>query len=155
MSKIKKCNINDLFSLFEETLSPGDILSAKLQAQVSTAITKERKKLGMTQAQFARHINVTQSLISRWECGNYNFSVDKIADIASRLDLDADITFVPMAARRSLTECRQKTVSSSPQPTTLIYSPSLAINRGTTYTGKSFDKYLSNAEEDKQYVTVC
>ena len=31
-------------------------------------------------------------MISRWECGDYNFSINKIAEIASKLDLDVNIT---------------------------------------------------------------
>ena len=62
-------NIEDLLSLFSETLTPADVLSAKLMAQFSNAIT---------------------SLISRWECGDYNFSINKIAEIAAKLDLNVD-----------------------------------------------------------------
>lgn len=92
MDKNKKCNIDDLLSLFEETISPADVLSSKLRAQVSSIITKERLKLKMTQSQYAKHIDVKQSQISRWEHGDYNFSLDKIADIAAKLNLDINIT---------------------------------------------------------------
>ena len=44
----------------------------------------------MSQQDFAKHINATQSLISRWECGDYNFSINKIAEIAAKLDLNVD-----------------------------------------------------------------
>ena len=83
-------NIEDLLSLFSETLTPADVLSAKLMAQFSNAITSERLNLNMSQKDFAKHINATQSLISRWECGDYNFSINKIAEIAAKLDLNVD-----------------------------------------------------------------
>lgn len=86
----KKTNVEDLFSLFSETLTPADVLSAKLMAQFSNAITSERLNLNMSQKDFAKHINATQSLISRWECGDYNFSINKIAEIAVKLDLNVD-----------------------------------------------------------------
>lgn len=92
MNKNKSCTIDDLLALFEDVLSPADVLSAKLMGQISSAITKERLALNLTQKEFASHINATQSLISRWECGDYNFSVNKIAEIASKLDLDVNIT---------------------------------------------------------------
>ena len=82
--------IEDLLSLFSETLTPADVLSAKLMAQFSNAITSERLNLNMSQKDFAKHINATQSLISRWECGDYNFSINKIAEIAAKLDLNVD-----------------------------------------------------------------
>ena len=78
MSKNVKCGIQDLFGLFEEILSPADVLSAKLMAQISGIITKERIKRHMTQSEFAGYLNVTQSQISRWEHGDYNFSLEKI-----------------------------------------------------------------------------
>lgn len=83
-------NIEDLLSLFSETLTPADVLSAKLMAQFSNAITSERLNLNMSQKDFAKHINAAQSLISRWECGDYNFSINKIAEIAAKLDLNVD-----------------------------------------------------------------
>ena len=66
------------------------MLSAKLMAQFSNAITSERLNLNMSQQDFAKHINATQSLISRWECGDYNFSINRIAEIAAKLDLNVD-----------------------------------------------------------------
>ena len=55
-------NIEDLLSLFSETLTPADVLSAKLMAQFSNAITSERLNLNMSQKYFAKHINATQSV---------------------------------------------------------------------------------------------
>ena len=52
-------NIEDLLSLFSETLTPADVLSAKLMAQFSNAITSERLNLNMSQKDFAKHINAT------------------------------------------------------------------------------------------------
>ena len=46
-------NIEDLLSLFSETLTPADVLSAKLMAQFSNAITSERLNLNMSQKDFA------------------------------------------------------------------------------------------------------
>ena len=61
-------NIEDLLSLFSETLTPADVLSAKLMAQFSNAITSERLNLNMSQKDFAKHIN----------------------EIAAKLDLNVD-----------------------------------------------------------------
>ena len=93
MSEKHTNGINDLLALFEDTLSPSDVLAAKLIAQVSTSITKERIKLHMSQQEFSEHIHASQSLISRWEHGEYNFSLKKIAEIASCLNLDVNISF--------------------------------------------------------------
>ena len=90
---MSKNGIDELFSLFEDVLSPSDILASKMMAQISTSITRERLKLHMNQADFAKHINASQSLVSRWEHGDYNFSIRKIAEIAAALNLDVNISF--------------------------------------------------------------
>lgn len=100
MSEPKVCGIGDLLSIFEEFLEPSDVLAAKLMSQISTAITKERLKLHMSQKDFAEHIHANQSLISRWEHGDYNFSIKKLSDIASSLNLDVNIVF------HSISECK-------------------------------------------------
>ena len=92
MTKNKTYTVDDLFALFADTLSPADVLAAKLMGQVSSVITKERLNLNLTQKDFASYINATQSLVSRWEQGDYNFSINKIAEIASKLNLDVNIT---------------------------------------------------------------
>ena len=48
-------NIEDLLSLFSETLTPADVLSAKLMAQFSNAITSERLHLNMQSIQSWSH----------------------------------------------------------------------------------------------------
>ena len=90
MDKEKSNDLSVLLSLFADT--PEDIISTKLMSQISSAIVKERLKLHMTQAEFAKHINVSQALVSRWERGNCNFSLKKVAEIASTLNLDVNKT---------------------------------------------------------------
>ena len=98
MSKTHTCGMDELFELFEDSLTSSDVLASKLMSQISTAITKERIKLGMNQNDFAEHIDVTQSLISRWEHGDYNFSIKKIAEIATKLNLDVNISISSLSS---------------------------------------------------------
>lgn len=97
---MNKNGIDEIFSLFEDILSPADVLTAKMMAQISTAITRERLKLHMNQAEFAKHINASQSLVSRWEHGDYNFSIRKIAEIAAALNLDVTISLSDASIQR-------------------------------------------------------
>lgn len=92
MSKNVKCGIDDFLGLFNDLISPAEILSAKLMAQISSSITEERLRLNMNQSEFAKHIGVTQSQISRWEHGDYNFSLNKIAEIANKLNMDVNFS---------------------------------------------------------------
>ena len=84
---------NDLFNLFEDFLDPSDVLLSKLMSQTSVAITKERIKRGINQSDFAEYIKASPSLVSRWEQGDYNFSLKKISEIAAALGLDVNISF--------------------------------------------------------------
>lgn len=88
-----KCGVGDLLTLFEDALSPADVLVSKLMAQASTALTKERLRLHMDQSEFAKHIGVMQSQVSRWEQGDYNFSLDEIATMAAKLNLDVNLNW--------------------------------------------------------------
>lgn len=143
MSNSTKCTIDDLLALFEDALSPADVIASKLIAQVSTAITKERIKLGMTQTEFAKHINVTQSQVSRWEHGNYNFSLEKIADIAAKLDLDINISAVSMSVYKNLDSYNSEYIS-SPQPFSFVFKDSSSINQNRSYESDDLKTIFSN-----------
>lgn len=133
MSKNAKCNINDLFDLFSESLAASDVLASKLMSQISSAITKERIKLSMNQNDFAKHLNVSQSEISRWEHGDYNFSLKKISQIAEKLDMDIDIIFTNMSVKKNM---EYESFSNSPSTYTIMYSPTEARQ----YKNKHFRK---------------
>ncbi len=153
MKQTTKCNINDLLSLFENTLSPAEVLSSKLIAQVSTAITKERVKLRMTQSEFAKHINVTQSQISRWEHGNYNFSLEKISSIATKLNMDVNISFTDMSIYKFLEEYDEETMVSS-SSFSYTFKNDQSNNKSCIYQADNFKTITSNMKEDINYVTV-
>lgn len=130
MSNDVRCNVNDLFDLFEEVLSASDVLSAKLMSQISAAITKERIRSHMNQKEFADLLDVSQSEISRWEHGDYNFSLKKIAQIAEKLDMDVDISFTRLSDKKSYGEYA---FLSAPSTFTVVY----------------------NSDEQKQYKNTC
>lgn len=97
--KVEPAKLEDLFSLFENVLAPEDVLCAKVMSQASRAIIRERLNLQMNQKEFAEHIHATQSLVSRWERGDYNFSIKKLSGIASALDMNLHISMTPIKNR--------------------------------------------------------
>lgn len=148
------CNIEDLFDLFEDSLSPADVITSKLMAQISTAITKERLKLSMNQATFAKHIGATQCLVSRWEHGDYNFSIRKIAEIAAKLDLDVNFTTHSMSLYKTIEEFNYNTPT-FPYTSTVIYSSNKnVVKTNSTYPSKSYVKSFKS-KEDNYYASVC
>lgn len=94
--------IGDLLTLFDDSISPAEALTSKLMLQISSGITRERLKLQMNQSDFAKHIGATQSLVSRWEHGDYNFSLKKLAEIGVALNLDVNITMTDISISKKL-----------------------------------------------------
>lgn len=87
-------NKNDLMKLcdyFSDNLSEADIKKAHYLSEIASAITSARVALRMTQTEFAKYMDVTQGMVSKWENGDYNFTVEKLVDIFSKLNLDLDI----------------------------------------------------------------
>ena len=77
--------------LFEE-LSAVDRYISKLKADIAVSITKKRLSLGMTQTEFARHAGVSQSLISRWESGECNFTIRSLAEFGVKIGLNLNVS---------------------------------------------------------------
>lgn len=94
MSNIKPGTLDDILALFEDSISCSDILSAKCLSKLSSAIAKKRIQLNLSQKEFAKKLNVSQGMVSRWEGTDYNFTIKTLADIASKLDMDLNVSLV-------------------------------------------------------------
>lgn len=86
----KSTSISALFETIISNMSAAEIKTAMVISDVSSKIEIERINKGMTQKQFAEFMGVTQSMVSKWESGNYNFTVETIAKIFDKLNLDFD-----------------------------------------------------------------
>lgn len=80
--------MKELFQLFEDDITLADINASKYLGKVSGAIVKRRIELRMTQKEFADYVGVSQGMVSRWEGGDYNFTVRALAELAEKLDLE-------------------------------------------------------------------
>lgn len=87
-----KTNLNELISAMSEQLSRSDIVAAEQLAKVSATITKRRLEMKMNQKDFAKFLGVSQSLVSKWESEDYNFTIETLAKICDRLDLNLDVS---------------------------------------------------------------
>ena len=58
--------------------------------KLGTKIAEKRKRLGMTQIEFAEKMHVTRQTVSRWEAGTVMPDVDKIGEIADILGVSCD-----------------------------------------------------------------
>lgn len=86
-----KNKVNQLAETISQTLSSSDIAAAKQLAKISSVILANRLERGMNQKQFAEFVGVSQGMISKWESGEYNFTVETLANICEKLNLDFDV----------------------------------------------------------------
>lgn len=87
-----KNKINKLVDIMSQTLSSSDVTASKQLAKISAIITSSRIEKGMNQKQFAEFAGVSQSMVSKWESGEYNFTVETLAKICEKLNLDLEIS---------------------------------------------------------------
>lgn len=104
MSKIKPVSIGELLSALYQDLPPYQVLSDLLQAQIATEISSARIERNMNQKQFAEFMEVTQSQVSKWENGDFNFTIEKLCQIADKLDLECSVSLRNRRPRVSKTE---------------------------------------------------
>jgi transcriptional regulator with XRE-family HTH domain len=71
-----------------EGLTNIEVKKIKELALISSKIQMKRIELGMNQKQFAEMMDVSQGMISKWESGEYNFTITTLNDICSKLELD-------------------------------------------------------------------
>jgi len=84
----KKTLTKDQFlEKISEFLTVADVLAAEAISDVSVAIAMQRIKRKMTQKEFAHHMGVSQGMISKWENGDYNFTIKTVAQICEKLEL--------------------------------------------------------------------
>ncbi len=72
---------------------PADILYKALTlSKISSQISFIRIEKGMSQKQFADFMGVSQSMVSKWENGDYNFSLCTLIDVFNKLNYKVDIS---------------------------------------------------------------
>ena len=87
-----KNTMSDLLATLSSSLSTEDLLFASIASNLSVEITKQRLKLGLTQTDFAKHLSVSQAMISKWEKADYNFTIKSLINLAQKLNLDLNIS---------------------------------------------------------------
>lgn len=85
-------SIGELFSSITEGMSASEIKAAMVTSEISSIIADERIKLKMTQKEFSDFMGVSQAMISKWESGDYNFTISSISNIFDKLGMDFNFT---------------------------------------------------------------
>lgn len=128
MSKVKAKTLGDLFSAIKPLLSPADILVSKLDAKISAQIIRARLDKHMNQKEFAAYMGVSQSMVSKWESSNYNYSIENLARIMDKLDYTVDISFTKNAVSQFIEAPRYQQTNLK-EPGT-IFKPELMVKAG-------------------------
>jgi transcriptional regulator with XRE-family HTH domain len=96
---------SDLFA----DLTPSEKQACDITAKIAMCIFDARKNLGMSQKQFAKHLGVSQGMISKWESAEYNFTIEKLAALCGKLNLLFDVEIKEQNAVVNNKENQQKT----------------------------------------------
>lgn len=83
----KTLPISELLNALAEQLSDVELLSAKIQSDISLAISNERIRRGMNQSEFSKLLGVSQTQVSKWENSDVNFTIKKLSEIATKLNM--------------------------------------------------------------------
>lgn len=72
-------------------ITDSKIKASKLKYKISKALYQKRKQLNMSQNEFAKFMGVTQGMVSKWESFEYNFTIESLCDIFSKINIDFNI----------------------------------------------------------------
>lgn len=91
---------NSLNELFRAVMTQAELNANRQLALISASIELWRTDHKMTQAMFADFMGVTQAMVSKWESGEYNFTVKTLAEISDRLGVSLADLFSGNITRR-------------------------------------------------------
>jgi len=80
------------------SLGSEEMVAAKIRAEVMFALQTFRQDHRYTQKQLAEILGVTQGLVSRWENGEENFTINTLAKIARVTDMRLELKFSRVSA---------------------------------------------------------
>lgn len=87
--------MNDLIAGLSVALTAEELALAGLQGIICGEIVSQRIKRGMNQKEFAKFMGVTQGMVSKWEKGDCNFTLQSLVNIATKLGISLQSPFVP------------------------------------------------------------
>lgn len=87
---------NDMYDLMDAVapdISAEGLMLAGMQGLIAAEIAVKRHEKGMSQKDFAEYMEVSQGLVSRWEKGDCNFTLETLIKIASKLEIPLQCPF--------------------------------------------------------------
>lgn len=84
----------ELYDVLTKNVSNADIKKAMVISDIALAILKERVNKNMSQKEFAEFLGVSQGMISKWESGDYNFTVSSIVNVFEKLGINFEFNIL-------------------------------------------------------------
>lgn len=142
---------NDLFDYFDQFLSEEDKITNDLLTKLSLEIVKCRLERQLTQKEFSKVLGVSQSMISKIESDEYNFSIGTLVKIFNKLDKIMDIKIYPKVEKTNVYKVK-KEAKAKPKFNEFVeelttYDLKDYKNKNTNY------KYDTSFKINKSYIT--
>ncbi len=77
-----------------DSLSRSSVIEITIKSTIVHALVCSRMERSMNQKQFAEFMGVSQAMVSKWESGDCNFTVETIAKICEKLGLVAKFELI-------------------------------------------------------------
>lgn len=84
---------NELLSMFDEFITEKDQLLSSLSSKLCNKLIKYRLDNHMSQKEFAGFLGISQSMVSKIENEQYNFTIETLVKIFYKLGLELNIDF--------------------------------------------------------------
>lgn len=84
-------DFEEAIPVLESSLTRGEIRTEQIKALIASKIILRRNELHLNQSEFARYMKVSQTMVSKWENGDCNFSLSTICDICDKLSLAIEV----------------------------------------------------------------
>ena len=94
-------NFERMIEKLADCLQNSDVMAAEQQAKIAAMIMRSRLDRQMSQKEFAEFMGVSQSMVSKWESEDYNFTIESLAKICDKLNLELDIEMRPYSEAKS------------------------------------------------------
>lgn len=90
-----------------DSLSRSDVLEIVLKNTIVSALITARVERSMNQKEFAAFMGVSQAMVSKWESGECNFTVETVSKICEKLGLVPSLKLIKEEDYLSIKEKRE------------------------------------------------
>lgn len=90
-----KATLEDLVFALTKDMTAAEMAKTALHIQIQQMIHDTRVAKGWKQKDLAKKMGVKQSLVSRWESGECNYTIDTLVEIADALGLSVQCPLKP------------------------------------------------------------